>query len=210
MEARENVVVLGSGPFGRRVAEMMEKCHPGVRLHPGEDPRAAFDGTADAVVIASWRPAPALCENADRLAHRTGTPWLPVVDENPYLMVGPWVVPGAGPCFRCYALMRRHGAARDASTAPHRAHGNAPDRDSAGYLPHGARIAGGIALSRLQRPDRVTGRVTRVSLRDLSVSSDVVVPCRDCDRCGGAPGERGLRAVPRPATAEKGKSDRAR
>lgn len=198
--------MLGSGPFGRQVAGMLERCHPGVELRSGEgtytdeDPCAAFDGTVDAVVIALWRPAPALCEEADRLAHETGTPWLPVVDGYPYLVIGPWVVPGAGPCLRCH--VPRHG--EDLAEPPH---GHGP----AGPVPYGARIAGGIVLSRLQRPDRAAGRVIRVSLRDLSVSCDTVVPRPDCDRCGGGPGTTGLRAVPRPATAaERAGSDDGR
>ncbi|MCP9209751.1 hypothetical protein [Streptomyces cucumeris] len=36
MDTVERVAVLGSGPFGRQVAGMLERCHPGVGLRSGE------------------------------------------------------------------------------------------------------------------------------------------------------------------------------
>ncbi|WP_328563795.1 TOMM precursor leader peptide-binding protein [Streptomyces coelicoflavus] len=157
---------------------------PSARVTTPDRIESAFDDQTDLVVVASWRPAPALCERVDELAHASGIPWLPVVDEHPSLLIGPCVTPRTGPCFRCYADRRaQHDAHYEDTQAVHRAFDRAPGLGPSGYLPGHARVAAGVVLRVLGRPAEHTGSVVRVSKQDMSLHRHTVVPCHGCPRC---------------------------
>ncbi|NUP39869.1 MAG: hypothetical protein HOY76_23400 [Streptomyces sp.] len=187
--------ILGAGPFGRHVADLLHALLPaGVRLS-GTAVADAFGFGADAVVIALWRPSPAICDQADRLAHATGTPWLPVTAEHPYVVAGPWIVPGAGPCFACYRDRRiQHDAAWPITRAIHRAYDDDPECGPAGFLPQHARMAAGVAAGYLAQAP-ATGTVTRFALLRPVPTTDRVIACHGCERCGTTIGPRDLRRL---------------
>lgn len=200
--------IVGVGPFGQHVATVLTgRFGEGTRVagRPGvdttdDDLSAAFGRPADAVVLALWRPAPALCETADRLAHETGTPWLPVVVEHPHLTVGPWVTPGAGPCFRCFHRRRvQHDVEWAVTRAVHEAYDRDPARGPRGFLPQHARLAAGVAASYLDRAfggdASPAGRFTTISLRSATPVSHPVLACHGCDRCGTRYQPRDLRRL---------------
>ena len=142
--------VIGLGPFGERVAQHLLGTRPDAKRVAAADLGNAFTATGEAVVLALWRPEPELCEQADELSWRRGVPWLPVVMDHRAVSVGP-LVSQPGPCFRCYRRRREQHDVQPAATAALLA---AYARDAgagpAGYLPHHARMAAGLATQMLR------------------------------------------------------------
>lgn len=192
------VAVGGVGKFGRRVAGFLSARLPRAReFGPGSGISAAFSGGADAVVLALWRPEPALCEMADELSFRTLVPWLPVIMEHPVIRIGPFVRPKAGPCFRCYAARKAQHDQQPWITAALDA-GRQRDQDCGprGYLPHQARMAAALALETLsagtassrQRDQALIegALVTTVGLVTGGLQASPVIAVHNCDRCEAA------------------------
>lgn len=190
---------LAVGAFGSRVADLLTSALPGAQRFA--EPADAFGAGAGAVVLALWRPSPALCEQVDELAFKTGRPWLPVIAEHPVIRIGPWIAPPAAPCYDCYQARRvQHDQQYKITALLHDAYDHDMSCGPAGFLPHHARTAAGIALSMLEAAARgtpVTGRVVTALLTRLGVSADHVVPVHGCARCSppGATAERDLRAI---------------
>ncbi|MET7673055.1 TOMM precursor leader peptide-binding protein [Micromonospora luteifusca] len=194
--APERTALLGVGPFGRRVTGLLAQTTGGTQLPPDGAAETAFAGAPSGVVVALWRPSPALCERVDERAHAIGIPWLPIVLEPSHLRVGPLVLPGAGPCHRCFEERRaQHDPHWPAAEALYAAYDRDPTFGPAGFLPQHARTAAGLAAGVLLRPGGMAGRVISVPLRGVSVRRDPVVACHGCARCGRPLPERDLRTL---------------
>jgi bacteriocin biosynthesis cyclodehydratase domain-containing protein len=179
-------VLVGVGAFGEQVARQLAAQGAAGEPLAGRDPgavidRAFTDGAATAV-LALWRPSAALCEQVDDLAFAHGRSWLPVILEHPNLLVGPLVSPGAGPCFRCYQKRRaQHDPHRSVRAKLEAAFDADPSLGPAGYLPHHARTAVGLAELMLSR---VPGEVAQVGLLSGRTSSQRLIAVHGCPRCG--------------------------
>jgi bacteriocin biosynthesis cyclodehydratase domain-containing protein len=190
---------VGVGPFGERVAERLLRLIPASRIAAEDDIDDVFSAAPSAVAIATWRPAPALCERADELAYRYRVPWLAVIMEHPVIRVGPLVDPATGPCFRCYRRRRvQHDTQAMATAAVHAAYERDPVLGPAGYLPQHVRLAAGLAANMLLAAGlapsercTVSSNVVTVRLLRRGLSMNPVVACHDCDRCGTSPGPLG-------------------
>jgi len=192
---RDRVAVVGVGEFGDRVARLIRDSVPGCAQLLPCDIERAFPEQPAALVLASWRPEPALHRLTDELSFQYAVPWLPVTMEHPVIHVGPMVRPPAGPCHRCYLRRRaQHDSQGWATMALH--HGY--ERDSrlgpGGYLPHQARLAAALAVSFLEQvtPGRA-GRagdpapdVLVISCATATVNPGTIAACHDCDRCAPA------------------------
>lgn len=176
--------LLGVGPFGLRVVEVLSSLLSHSRMLD-EDGLVEGFTNADAVVIALWRPAPALCERADVLAHESGTPWLPITMRYPFVLVGPWVRPGQGPCFRCFQhRLVQHDKDWKNTRDIHAAYDRDPDCGPRGFLPQHARTAAGIAACTIGgRHIATAGVVVSFSLTEQWIRKDAVLSCHGCDRC---------------------------
>jgi bacteriocin biosynthesis cyclodehydratase domain-containing protein len=175
--------LLGVGPFGVRVAEILSGAFPGSRT-VDEDGLDDEFANSDAVVVALWRPAPALCERADLLAHRSGIPWLPIVMRHPLVLVGPLVCPGRGPCFQCYEhRLVQHDKDWRNTRDIHAAYDRDPNCGPRGFLPQHARMAAGIAACVLGDRHAVAGEVVSFSLAEQRIRKDAVLSCHGCARC---------------------------
>lgn len=185
-----SAAVMPTGQFGARVAAIVAAQYQDCAVVPDGAVDEAFSAPARVVVAAMWRPSPALCERADVLSFSAGRAWLPVTLDQFAIHIGPVVVPPAGPCYRCCAWRRAQHDRHHARTA---ALHEAFDRDRscgpAGYLPHHARLAGGIAMSLADAVLGPAGGETAVamqatvSLTDYAVSTSRVLACHDCGRC---------------------------
>jgi bacteriocin biosynthesis cyclodehydratase domain-containing protein len=190
----QRVMIGGVGEFGRRVADFMSAWLPEAQeFDPGSGTSAAFSAGAGAVVLALWRPEPALCELADALSFRKSVPWLPVIVEHPVIRIGPFVRPKTGPCFRCYATRKAQHDQQPWITAAMDA-GYQRDQDCGpkGYLPHQARMAAALALEALDedtasslRQDQslMEGEVVTVGLVTGGLQANPVIAVHNCDRC---------------------------
>jgi bacteriocin biosynthesis cyclodehydratase domain-containing protein len=210
---RSHVVVAGVGDLGEHVARLLAGDRPDYELVAADALGPAIAAAPDAAVVAMWRPCPSLCDTVDDLAFRNRRPWLPVVMEHPYLLVGPWVSPGTGACYRCYRARRvQHDGQHRVTSALGEAYERDPACGPQGYLPHQARIAASLAemvlrkaLSGLHGPagdDVAAGEVTSVNVLNGKTSRHRVVACHGCPRCsptdrlgGRADGYHGLAAL---------------
>lgn len=196
------VALLGTGPFGRRVGELLVDACEGSHRFPDGQLEHAF-AESDAVVVALWRPAPALCERLDIVAHQAGVRWLPVVLEPAQVRAGPLVVPGAGPCHACFEARRiQHDPHPAAAAALSASYDDDPERGPAGHLPQQARAAAGLAALLLRAPDAEAGTVLRLVNGSRAVRRDTVTGRHGCPRCGADRPQRDLGAVLRGATKE--------
>lgn len=182
--------IVSTGPFGERVSRLLTASMNDCWQWKASEIAAAFAVGADAAVFALWRPDQELCEAADELSFRTGTPWLPVIMEHPVIWVGPMVCPPDGPCFRCYARRRaQHQRERWAAASLDAAYGGDPECGPGGYLPHHARMASALAREML---GRMTGRngclaageVVTIRLIASGLNTSRVIACHGCNRCG--------------------------
>lgn len=194
--------LLGTGPFGRRVAGLLADACDGSYLPLDGRPEQAFEG-ANAVVVALWRTAPALCERLDTLAHAAGVRWLPVVLEPAQVRAGPLVVPGAGPCHACFEARRlQHDPHPAAAAALSAAYDEDLECGPAGYLPQQASTAAGLAAVLLRAPDTDAGTVLGLPSGSRAVRRDTVTGRHGCSRCASDRPRRDLGAVLRGATKE--------
>lgn len=202
-----HISLTGVGPFGRRVTALLDQRWERARTEPGDRPAAdAFGGPDHLVVLAQWRPDHGLSEDVDARAHATGTPWLPVTADHPMVLVGPLVLPGTGPCFRCFLDRKaQHDAHTDHTVDTLAAYGRDPGLGAAGYLPQHARTAAGLAARALAAPQRAVGRVATLPLGELDIRRDAVTGRHGCDRCGAAYGPPEVRRLRRELLAAVGK-----
>ncbi|MFB7598716.1 TOMM precursor leader peptide-binding protein [Streptomyces sp. NPDC056160] len=177
--------VLGLGPFGTRVAHLLCDSIAGAYLIDPDDLEDAFGSRPAAVVVAAQHPAPQVCRDADRAAWQHGVPWLPAVQEDAAVRIGPWVVPGEGPCFDCYVARRlQHDDQAGTTAAVWAAYAADPGCGPTGFLPQHARAAAGTAHGLLDRPP-VPGTVVALHTRSGNLDSQRVLRCHGCPRCAG-------------------------
>lgn len=202
--ANPQVMIGGIGEFGRRVVGFLSAWLPEAQefdLDSGIS--AAFSAEADAVVLASWRPEPELCEVADELSFRTLVPWLPVIMEHPVIRIGPFVRPKAGPCFGCYARRKaQHDPQPWITAAVDAGYRRDQDFGARGYLPHQARMAAALAHETVgegrgsfhgQGVRPVEGAVvTTIGMVTGGLQANPVVACHSCDRCSTSARSAGL------------------
>ncbi|GAA2746347.1 TOMM precursor leader peptide-binding protein [Kitasatospora cinereorecta] len=181
------LLVAGVGGFGEQVAHLLSTGGLDAQPIPPDGLADAFAGRPAAVVLAAQHPMPDLCARADTLAWRHRVPWLPVITEDLVLRVGPWVVPGQGPCFGCYQARRiQHDDQAALTGALRHAQETAEGSGPRGFLPQHARTAAGLLHALLGGPDGVTARpgaVTSVSLRYGDIDTHPVLRCHGCPRC---------------------------
>ncbi|MFI2458133.1 TOMM precursor leader peptide-binding protein [Streptomyces sp. NPDC019539] len=140
-------------------------------------------------VVATWRPEATLFDEVARLHNACRTSWLPIVYEYPAIRVGPLVVPGEGPCSRCYARRRvQHDRNAVGTAALNASLAADPRRGVTGFTDAQARIAAalGVELLNRYRAGRVQpGRTTFYNVLTRNLVTDTVTAvhgCRECDR----------------------------
>ncbi|WP_405778320.1 TOMM precursor leader peptide-binding protein [Streptomyces sp. NBC_00859] len=181
----DGVGVAGVGDFGNAVRDRFSR-ELGAAPMAVEEITAGcrqLPGAPGALVVALWRPLDELCERIDEAAFAAGRPWLPVVFEHPWVVVGPWLAPPDGPCHRCY-LGRRAQHRQDSGTlrALTEAYAADPECGIRGHLPHHVRLAVGLAQQALRL--REPGLVLSVNTVGSRISAHRTLGCHGCPRCG--------------------------
>ncbi|MEU6970953.1 TOMM precursor leader peptide-binding protein [Kitasatospora aureofaciens] len=181
--------VLAVGAFGRAVADRLVSRRQAVvspetdLFQPARWPRARMR------VVAAWRETPALFDLVDRLAFATGTPWLPVTMGVSALRVGPTVLGGRGPCYRCFlARQFQHQQLRELDRRLLRAYDADPAMGPDGFLEAHAVLAETMAAMAADAvldgdEDAERGKVRSFDLLSATASTLSVVPVHGCDRC---------------------------
>jgi bacteriocin biosynthesis cyclodehydratase domain-containing protein len=183
--------LVGVGPFGRRVADIIVATEDSV-VSVDENVDEAFSREPAVVIAAMWRPCVALCRRADELARKTGVAWLPVTMEHPLVRIGPLIIPEYGPCHECYRRRRaQHDPQYRTRAALDDAYEANPDLGPRGYLPHHARITAGVTETIIHRYlgqksidiAAQAGVIATVRLFELRISEARVIACYDCAQC---------------------------
>jgi bacteriocin biosynthesis cyclodehydratase domain-containing protein len=143
---------------------------------------------ADINVVVAWRPMPRLCAVLDDLSFERRTGFLPLILDGTAMIVGPFVVPGAGSCWHCWNIRCQQHAAwpneREALLDYYASH---PAEGPNGYLEPfammgAARINEAVTL--LQREQAIPGEIWQIDMLSLDITQTVAVGVHDCPRCG--------------------------
>ena len=177
--------VLSAGPFGAAVADRLAAQRPVVRTRleePGAEATAHWP-VAPLRVLCAWRAVPRVERLLDEAAFAWRVPWLPVVLEHPELRVGPFVVPGTGPCHACFRRRAaQHSSSADVTAELHERLDADPTLGAAGFMPFHVTIAAALAQRAISA--REAGRVRRVNVVTLQPTSGRVVGVHGCRQCG--------------------------
>jgi bacteriocin biosynthesis cyclodehydratase domain-containing protein len=156
----------------------------------GDGSSLRLDGLPPAKVLAlaSWRPDPRLCVSLDRIAHETGTPFVPLTIELNKIRIGPVVVPGHGCCWTCWERrVQQNFPWQVARHALHEFYETHPERGPEGYLETiaamaAARMAHVIAEVENHRAN--PGLVWQFDFITRQMDTYTAVGIHDCPRCG--------------------------
>jgi len=187
--ATTSIAVVALGPFGHAVARLLASMRPGVaEAEPGGDP-AAINAGAGAIILASWRPAPQLFDALDDECHKREKPLLPVLIDGTILRVGPLVIPGAGPCFRCWTQrLAQHASGSDPRLAVESFYGACEDATGPrGYLEAYAAVGAARAcqiLGNVQAGTAEAGGVWQMEMLSRRTTASVAAGIHGCSRCG--------------------------
>jgi len=140
------------------------------------------------IVFATWRERQDIGRVLDGICNSTATPWLSVVAEHPWVRIGPGIMPGRTPCYKCFRLRRlQHDRNAELSLALQAAYSKDLRIGVRGHLPHQITIAAGlVAWVRNQLRETNDGRspVTLYHTLRHEIACDYVTGIHDCDVCG--------------------------
>jgi bacteriocin biosynthesis cyclodehydratase domain-containing protein len=141
------------------------------------------------IVLAAWRPVPALCEKLNCVSYETRTPFIPLIIDGPVLRLGPIVQPGTGGCWTCWThrVAQHNGMFKDHSALMEFYNGN-PSRGPSGFLEPVAMI-GAAQVARTVRAlvaldEHIPGSIWQMDMFTRHVSHGLLVGVDGCDKCG--------------------------
>lgn len=185
--------VLWTGDFGERVAAHLTSATGCPALRADVQGRRTAEWPHTGLrLVATWRPEEALFAQVARLHSATRTPWLPVIHEYPLIRIGPLVVPGAGPCYRCYLRRRsQHDRGSAAAQALRASAAADPRHGVTGFTEGQTMIAASLALDLIVRHQTAAagraGQVLFYNVLTRSLIADTVVRVHGCGECGTPP-----------------------
>src|SRR5215467_1499474 len=105
-KAEDMIHVLSIGPFGHAVAGYLKNFSSDVAETAARGNSLPLPETWPSSrmnILASWRPAPSLCELLEDVSFSCSRPFIPLIQDSIYLRLGPVVIPGGGCCWTCWA-----------------------------------------------------------------------------------------------------------
>ena len=140
---------------------------------------------SDSVAVALWRPYVGVCERVDDICHRHGIRWSLAQIVGDKLHCGPLIVPGKGPCYRCYRKRYlSHHSAPEREMALCRAYERGPHTGVPGYI-YPMVVTAAFALgSDLAAEEDEAGRLRVVDLLGGGVVEVSVLGVHGCSQCG--------------------------
>jgi bacteriocin biosynthesis cyclodehydratase domain-containing protein len=180
--------LVSSGAFGSAVAErLIDYGHQGKWVT-----NPTVSGLAGALVVGPsipivsilWREWPELSEELDKVAHARSAPWLPVVLDHPEVRVGPLVLPGQSPCYKCFLARRRqHEQQTAVLSALHAAYDANSELGPRGYLMGHVLVAASIAKTVTRDVDQYGGQLILFDVLQHEVNASLVTSVHGCERC---------------------------
>lgn len=192
--ARDSLV-LWTGSFGQAVAASLAS-DVGVRSSPLTDdllaePSAHLTGTIGLAVFVGNRPLRPGLLSMDEFLWRSGIAWTACELNDTRLLLGPNVLPGVSPCFRCcssrYRAMASDRPALDEEAAFERHLASNPDVQVRGFTPAIVQMA--VRHIRALRHDCAgrAGLMREISLPDIGIRQGRAVALHGCRLCRPVP-----------------------
>ena len=151
------------------------------------------------IVVAAAHPIPSICEELDEVCFARSIPWIPVVQEEAGITIGPIVLPGAGPCYGCYfRRLAQHALDADVLQTATAFYRRQPCASPAGFFPPAASLAAGAIADIVERLAKdqfaEAGQVRRFNILGWETMTSRVIGIHGCPRCGRGRNE-GLRST---------------
>lgn len=183
---RQALVVSGHELLARRLHGLLEPWFPSATLQGSSAPPPQLAATARVLVTAT-REQLAGARAAGRALCQRGVPWAPVVFDDEEVTIGPWCEPGRSACLECAFALRNEPPVGDIARAAATSATLNAWRSTRAHA--GAWLAGVLAtqLEALACPTSDAspwGRVTTLSLRDVTQRSEQVWRVPWCPSCG--------------------------
>ena len=178
------------GPFGKAVARHLRTVIEFRNTTVADEvmPDQVWSMAAAINVVVAWRPVPTLCAILDDLSFERRTRFLPLILDGTVMMVGPFIVPGAGSCWHCWNLRcQQHAAGPNEREALLDYYASHPEEGPDGYLEPfammgAARINEAVTL--FQRAQAIPSAIWQIDMLSLDITQTVAVGVNDCPRCG--------------------------
>jgi bacteriocin biosynthesis cyclodehydratase domain-containing protein len=138
----------------------------------------------DYAAVASWRCCDRELDEFDRACFAAGVRWCGAYPSEDRLICGPLIIPGSGPCFRCFR--RRylsHHPAPERDLCLQRAYDRDPHLGVAGFIAPMAWTAASILVAAGSSEPSEAGRLIEVNLFDAGFLHTRVIAVRSCTRC---------------------------
>ena len=185
------IYMLYAGNFGKAVAGHCKALRDDIQdvavLDHAELDYATWPA-ARMTVVASWRPLPKLCDRIDELSHESRRPFVPLIQDSTSLRLGPVVVPGAGPCWRCWIQRsRQHAEWTNAQVAIMKHYAERPEAGPQGYLEPFAAMASIRLAQTIVEIDSLHakgGHIWQIDLLSREIKTSAVIGVHGCKRCG--------------------------
>jgi bacteriocin biosynthesis cyclodehydratase domain-containing protein len=192
-----DLIVVWTGGFGEAVAASLAP-DAGVRTLPMTedvlaDPGAHLPTNLGLAVFVGNRPLRLGLLRVDEFLWRSGIAWTACELNDSRLLLGPNVLPGVSPCFRCcssrYRALAFDRTALDQEVAFERHLALNPDLQVRGFTPSLVQMA--AAHVRATRKDRAgrAGLLREISLPDLSIRQGRAVALHGCRLCRPVPSD---------------------
>jgi bacteriocin biosynthesis cyclodehydratase domain-containing protein len=189
--ATENVVRLFcAGKFGEAVQQHLRRYRDDLLCASAASSSALSDDLppAKALALAAWRPDSKLCASLDRIAHHTGSPFLPLTIELNKVRVGPLVMPGRGCCWPCWEWrMQQNFRWRSARHALLKFYETHPESGPEGYLETVAAMAAAKmaqVIAEIENDRARAGLVWQLDLITRQMETYQAIGRHDCSTCG--------------------------
>ncbi len=180
------MLILTEGPFGQAVADnLTQRINSNVyRLTDVMNNLEMLVKDVDFVAVALWRLYDRECDRLDQICNDVKVPWSCVYLMDGTLWSGPLVIPGFGPCYRCFRrryLTHANGADREIGLM--RAYMKNPDWGPSGFLSPMVWMAASILMTDAQVKTEQAGKIRRIDFFDGSVVDTKVIAVHNCVRC---------------------------
>lgn len=180
------MITLTEGKFGEAVGNIIEAQTgaPQMPLRVALGEIARVVSQKNFVAVTSWRRADRELDELDEACFAAGVPWCSAYPIEDRLACGPLVIPGTGPCYRCFR--RRylcHHPAPEREISLQRAYARDATLGSPGFAAPVAWMAASMLLAAADVDRNKAGQLLEVSLFDFRLLDTRVVAVHNCSRC---------------------------
>lgn len=139
-------------------------------------------------VLASWKPAPSLCQLLEEITFSSFCPFVPLMVDSTVLRLGPVVLPGEGCCWSCWVKRwKQHSESPEAHSALLGYYAAHPEAGAQGFLEPFAVIAASRLAETIEDLDAsltAGGSIWQMDLLTREIVTSVAVGVHNCPRCG--------------------------